>query len=92
MRLGLAVLKESLTVRAYPFGLLGARPPDQLGVVNSSVVADMGGDGEIIYGANCGGLLRHLTRMLPHAKISFVRAAFRYEQAARVTDTRSNIF
>ena len=72
MRLGLAVLEQRLTVRANPFGLLGARPPDQLGVMNPAVVADVGSDGEIIYGAYRGGVLRHLTRMLPHAKISFV--------------------
>jgi len=60
MRLGLAVLKENLTLRANPLGLLSARPPDQLRVVDPSVIADVCGDGEIIYGANRGGVLRHL--------------------------------
>lgn len=82
-RLGLAVLKESLTVRANPLGLLGTRPPDQLGVVNSAVDADVGGDREIIYGANCGTLLRHLTRMLPHAECPSLRAVRRVIGRAR---------
>ena len=72
--LGLTVLQEGLTKRAYPFGLLGPCPPDKLGVTNRAVGADVCSDGEIIYGANRGGLLRHLTRMLPHAKI-FLRFA-----------------
>ena len=68
VRLGLSVLKKGLAMRADPLGLLGAGSSDQLGVANRPVDAQMGGDGEIIHGANCGGLLRHLTRMLPHAK------------------------
>src|SRR5579862_9843587 len=75
MRLGLTVLEQRLALRADPFGLLGARPPHQLGVVDPAVVADMGSDGEIIHGANRGGLLGHLTRVLPHARISFVSRA-----------------
>ena len=70
--LGLSILEEGLTVRADPLGLLGARPSDQLGVVDPTVAAQMRRDGEIIYGANRGSLLRHLTRMLPHAKFSLV--------------------
>ena len=75
--LGLAVLKYGLAERAHAFGLLGPSPPDELGVADSTVGADMSSDGEIIYGANRGDLLRHLTRMLPHAEISFISRGLR---------------
>jgi hypothetical protein len=89
--LGLTVLKEGLAKRAHPFGLLGPCPPDKLGVANRAVGADVCGDGEIIYGANRGGLLRHLTRMLPHAKISFVSRGVESPPTAHVTDAGSNL-
>src|SRR5271166_3435314 len=75
--LGLTVLKYGLAERAHAFGLLGPCPPDKLGVANCTIGADMSSDGEIIYGANRGDLLRHLTRMLPHAEISFVSRGLR---------------
>ena len=59
-RLGLPILECGLAVRAGALPLLDARAPNQLGVADGAVAAQMTGYGEIVDGANRDRVLRHL--------------------------------
>jgi len=57
-RFGLLILESRLAVRASALRALDARTPDELGVADDAVAAEMASDGEIVNGAN--RVLRHL--------------------------------
>ena len=63
-RLGLLVLESRLAVRASALRALDAGTPDELGVADRAVAAEMAGDGEIVDSAN--RVLRHSTLRLLH--------------------------